>query len=194
VFAYVGLPQNLKDLKDPPWRQAWFATFHLVLVLISVFTTVGAFGTALSVVRIRPRGGEEEEENGPASGVFGGRAFVPLEQEASAIEKAAHLCTLSFCWWTLFNVYSALRASLLIPSTPGEVSVAVAGNWLLSELLPSLAISLSLSRHVARLAPTAGTYSYGKIGAERSGVGVEDSGAGVGRGVFRQGSELLAVR
>ena len=125
--------------------------------------------------------------------MFGGRAFVPLEQEASAIERAAHLCTLSFCWWTLFNVYSALRASLLIPSTPEEVSVAVAGNWLLSELLPSLAISLSLSRHVARLAPT-DSYGYGKIGAKRAGEAVEDRGAGVGGGVFRQGSELLAVR
>ncbi|KAJ1473270.1 hypothetical protein T484DRAFT_2025371, partial [Baffinella frigidus] len=132
-------------------RQAWFATFHLALVLISLLTTLIALGVALSTARLRERTRGGDADNGPASGVFGGRAFVPLSQEAAALEHAAHLCTVSFCWWTLFNVYAALRAALLVQSTPTEVAVAVAANCLLSELIPSGAISLALSRHVARL-------------------------------------------
>ena len=109
---------------------------------------------------------------------------------------------------------------LRLPRGTQEVSLAVAANWLLSELIPSLAVSLALSRHVTRytvnlhvdlLAPhlpekctsrrlcreapvgqgTRNGQSYTKIGGSGADTGDVPGACG---GVFRQGSELLPFR
>jgi hypothetical protein len=145
-------PARGLQVSDARSCRSRYAAFHHVLVLISVFTTVGAMAMVATTLRGRwkmhPRPnqsgggtmihrdaapGEEPASPGNAAkigfgdaanpGVFGGRAFVPLVEEAGAIQSSALLCAFSFCWWTLFNVFSALHSDQLIQSTP-EVRLA----------------------------------------------------------------------
>jgi len=65
-------------------------------------------------------------------------------RDAAGVRPAAHVCLASICWWSIFNMWGAVRAARLIDATPASVEVAVATNWLLSEFLPSLVIALVL--------------------------------------------------
>ena len=116
-----------------------------VLCAITCLTSTEGFSLTLACVYRMPRrqswaSGDKQAARVRANGV----------REAAAMAPAAHVCGASICWWCTFNMWGALRAARLVEATPATVEMAVAANWLMSELVPALAVSLALFLQVRR--------------------------------------------
>jgi hypothetical protein len=116
-----------------------------VLCAITCLTSTEEFSLTSACVYRMPRrqnwaSGDKQAARVRANGV----------REAAAMAPAAHVCGASICWWCTFNMWGALRAARLVEATPATVEMAVAANWLMSELVPALAVSLALFLQVRR--------------------------------------------
>lgn len=199
-LSYGSLCIETHDIGMCQQRETWYATFHIMMVTISLGSFIYFFAVLLGAWRQRgtrtdeplppwlvnaissAAGGEKEDRTSESAAAAISRNN--RQRQAAALMPAAHVCGASICWWSIFNSWGAIRAARLIQATPQTVEMAVSVNWVLSEFLPGLTVALVLffqvRREIARIP-----------GADYTSAATSDAHQ---LGVYRQDSELGPLR
>jgi len=181
-LSYGSICLETHDVYMCQQRQTWYATFHVMMVVISLGSMF--YFASILFSAWRKRGARDDELVAPwlmkplaaASGYESTAATLTRNnrhREAAAIMPAANVCAASVCWWSIFNLWGAMRAARLVDCTAHTVEMAVAANWVLSEFVPGLVIALVLFFQVRREISRSPAFStdYHKLAPKEPGGG-----------------------